>query len=768
MSIEFLPLTAVRLLEGDFAKAQRVNLDALLRMDTDRLLAPYRIEAGLAATAEPYGGWEGSGLGGHTAGHVLSALGQAVAGGAGPRTEDMLGRLLQGLREVQIALGTGYLGGVQRGQELWEELARGEINASPFELNGRWVPLYNLHKTLAGLIDVGEHVPSGEADALLDGLGQWWLAAAERLDQDALERILTTEFGGFTESFARLALLRRDQRYLRLSMRFVRQELLDKVLALAGELDSEGDQLAGMHANTQVSVVVGYATIARAARSLGVEDSRSARIGAAARTFFEDVVYRRSTALGGHGVREHFHRRDDFTPMFLTREGPESCNTYNMVKLAGELYLLSEEERYLDYLDVTQCSHVLSTQHPEHGGLVYFTAHRPGHYRVYSPEQDGFWCCMGSGFEAHARHGAHVYAAKGDQLHITWLLASVVRWEARGVVVSIDSDWPRGTSARIRVEAREPVEFTLAIRKPPWAVALEARLADGTQLEDDGASWGRLRRRWEGIEVLVLTFERELRMVPAPDGSAWAWIQHGPTVLAEEIPEAGLQCRATGARTAHIASGQLRPLGETPVLIPTALDAEQLEEGALAIRAAYGQRIQLKPLHRIHDARYRISWPVAHSPAHVEAVLAGLEELDRASTALEARMVDGITFGEQQPELDHEVTSPQAERGITADGQQWLRPTGPLSLLLRDWQGVAQSLRIEWLPDHGDAAFTLGPEAAEACAIVVEAGTSGVCEMPFTTHAQTETRLALAPVEGRAMPRLSRLLLLTDAADGLD
>jgi uncharacterized protein len=765
MSIEFQPLAAVRLRPGTFAEAQRVNLEALLRLDTERLLVPYRREAGIATTAGPYGGWEASGLGGHTAGHVLSALALAVAGGADFRAVSMLGTMISGLREVQLAAGTGYLGGVQGGQELWEELAQGVIDASPFDLNGRWVPLYNLHKTLAGLIDVAEQLPSEEADVLLDELGKWWLATAARLDQAALERILVTEFGGFTESFARLAILRRDERYLRLAKRFVRQELLDRVLKLSCE--DEEDQLAGLHANTQIPVVVGYATIERAARVLGVTDSETVRIGTAARAFFEDVAYRRSTALGGHGVREHFHPRDDFTSMFLTREGPESCNTYNMVKLAAELYLLSGETRYLAYLELAQCSHVLSTQHPEHGGLVYFTSHRPGHYRVYSPEQDGFWCCMGSGYEAHARHPAHVYATQGDELRITWLLASEVNWTDHGAVISIESDLPQGTAARIQVSVLQPRQFTLAIRIPPWAAKAEARLADGTRMDDDGEGWWRLRRSWDGTEAIDVSFEPTVRLVPAPDGSAWAWIQHGPTVYAQEIQDPALQYRATGARTAHIASGQLRPLTETPILIPSALEAEPMDDGTLAIRAADGQRIMLKPLHRIHDARYRLSWPVAEAPGQVEAVQAAVEALDRASTALEARVVDGVTFGEQQPELDHEVASPGAERGTTVDGKRWLRPTGPLSLLLRDWTVIAQSIRIEWLPGDGDMGFTVSSGSGEGGSVVVYAGSSGVWEMPFNTHGRSETRMVLATISGHPMPRLCRLLLLTDAADGL-
>jgi DUF1680 family protein len=47
VTFDYRPLSQIRLREGRFAEAQRVNRKALLRQDTDRLLAPFRLEAGL-------------------------------------------------------------------------------------------------------------------------------------------------------------------------------------------------------------------------------------------------------------------------------------------------------------------------------------------------------------------------------------------------------------------------------------------------------------------------------------------------------------------------------------------------------------------------------------------------------------------------------------------------------------------------------------------------------------------------------------------------
>ena len=62
------------------------------------------------------------------------------------------------------------------------------------------------------------------------------------------------------------------------------------------------------------------------------------------------------------------------------------------------LYATSADKKYIDY-ERALYNHILSTQHPETGGLVYFTQMRPGHYRVYSQPHTSMWCCVGSGIE---------------------------------------------------------------------------------------------------------------------------------------------------------------------------------------------------------------------------------------------------------------------------------------------------------------------------------------------------------------------------------
>ena len=137
---------------GPFSLAVEANRSYILALDPDRLLAPFRREAGLPPKAQPYGNWESGGLDGHTAGHYLSALASMIASGEDTPDGQLRQRLETIVDELQVsqnAFGDGYVGGVPGSRELWTAVAGGDIQA----INRKWVPWYNVHKTFAGLRD---------------------------------------------------------------------------------------------------------------------------------------------------------------------------------------------------------------------------------------------------------------------------------------------------------------------------------------------------------------------------------------------------------------------------------------------------------------------------------------------------------------------------------------------------------------------------------------------------------------------------------------
>ena len=177
------PLNSVRLLDGPFSVLVAANRDYLLALDPDRLLAPFRREAGLEPRKPSYGNWESGGLDGHTAGHYLSALATMIASGDDTPEGELKRRLdymIAEMEQCQKASGDGYLGGVPGSRELWKAVAAGRVEA----VNRKWVPWYNLHKTYAGLRDAYLDAANSQARDILvrchDGLNAAPLSATLR------------------------------------------------------------------------------------------------------------------------------------------------------------------------------------------------------------------------------------------------------------------------------------------------------------------------------------------------------------------------------------------------------------------------------------------------------------------------------------------------------------------------------------------------------------------------------------------------------------
>src|SRR5688572_6723476 len=108
---KIFPLQSVRLDDGPFLHAQKVNRGYILSLDEDRLLYPFYREAGIAPPAESYGNWESSGLDGHTAGHYLSALALLYASTHDEEVKKRLDKMVNELGRCQAKNSRGYVGG---------------------------------------------------------------------------------------------------------------------------------------------------------------------------------------------------------------------------------------------------------------------------------------------------------------------------------------------------------------------------------------------------------------------------------------------------------------------------------------------------------------------------------------------------------------------------------------------------------------------------------------------------------------------------------
>lgn len=695
------PLSAVRITDGPFKHALDLNTETLLKYDPDRFLAPYLKVANLPAAASNYGNWESDGLDGHTGGHFLSALAIHYAATGRQELKDRLDHMLAILKKCQQAnsqkfpdWAVGYLGGVPKSDSLWPQIKRGNIS----DIWDYWVPWYNVHKMYVGLRDAWLYANSEEAKKMFLQFCDWALSIVANLSDTQMEEMLRQEYGGMNEVMADAFQMTGDRKYLLAARRFSQKALLNPL--------SQGvDSLDNLHANTQVPKVIGFQRIAELSGDKDYENAGS--------FFWETVVQNRSLAFGGNSRREFFPATSAYTDFIRVAEGPESCNTYNMLKLTRGLFRQNPSAGYVDFFERALYNHILSTQHPEHGGYVYFTPARPRHYRVYSAPNEAMWCCVGTGLENHGKYGEFIYTHQRDSLFINLFVPSELSWEKAGIRIEQDTKFPYEASTRFRISGRSKKPLTLLIRHPSWVADNKLKIVvngeDG-KIKSASGTYIAIKSYWNDGDEIHVELPMRTRLEKLNNVPDYYAFMHGPVLLAARTPEKDIPYWVAGkGRWEHIAHGKMLPLNEAPVMVEPdinviadkliPIEGEDLHFRISKINTlnANPEELILEPFYGLHDSRYMMYWSML-TPGRYKGILDSLALEEEKMLDLESRTVDYVQPGQQQPEADHFMEAEKSGSGVHMD-EFWrdarndgyfsyeLRTKGEtsLNLLLRFW-----------------------------------------------------------------------------------
>lgn len=742
MAAERFPLADVRLGAGPFLEAQSTNRNYLMALDPDKLLAPFLREAGLPLKEASYGNWESSGLDGHMGGHYLSALSLMYASTGDAEVLERLNYVVAQLQRCQQANGNGYLGGIPAGSEAWQQVAAGTIKADNFSVNGKWVPWYNLHKLYAGLRDAYQYGGNQQARSMLINLSDWALKLTAALSAEQMETMLRSEHGGMNEVFADVYQMTGDKKYLTLALRFSHQAVLLP-------LERKQDQLTGLHANTQIPKVIGFERIGAL--------TGDAKYHEAAEFFWRTVHDNRTVAIGGNSVKEHFHSDKDFSSMINEVEGPETCNTYNMLRLSEMLFRRDPSARYGDYIERALFNHILSSQHPDTGGFVYFTPMRPNHYRVYSQVDKAMWCCVGSGIESQSKYGEFIYAHDGDALYVNLFASSTLNWREKNLRITQTTLFPDADTSRLTVDGAG--KFTLKLRYPAWVKsgAMQVRV-NGKMVQSDALPGGyvSIARQWSRGDRVDIKVPMSTTLEQMPDKSNYYAVLRGPIVLAAKtrlFADEKLNVYADDSRMGHIASGPVCPLEAAPLFVsdtrdfvrkfkpvpgqPMTFTAPGLIQGKDAAS------LRLIPFFRLHDSRYMIYWPYS-TPAALASTRAATGQAEADRLALDARTIDQVAPGEQQPESDHGFQAEGGEAGIN-HGRHWRHASGWFSYVLNDKKQEAKVLQLTFADSDAGRRFDvlINGKKVETIELGRGAGVAGQATLPATGFYTRE--LAIPP-----------------------
>ena len=657
------PIGDVTLLDGPLKKARDLNIKTLLQYDCDRLLAPYLKEAGLTPKAKAYPNWDG--LDGHVGGHYLTAMAMNAATGndeCRQRMEYMISEL-QACADANVKnhteWGKGYVGGMPNSERIWSTFKKGDFGT----YFGSWAPFYNLHKMYAGLRDAWVYCGNEQAKRLFLGFCDWVIDLTSGLSDEQMERMLGNEHGGMNEVLADAYALTGEKKYLDVACRFSHRRLLTP-------MSQRQDCLDNMHANTQVPKAVGFERIS--------ELSGDEVYHNAADFFWDIVTGERSLAFGGNSRREHFPSKEACMDFINDIDGPETCNTNNMLKLTEFLHRRNPEARFADYYELATFNHILSSQHPEHGGYVYFTPARPRHYRNYSAPNEAMWCCVGTGMENHGKYGQFIYTHKGDALFVNLFVASELNWKEKGLVLRQETGFPYAETSKMIV-AQGKGQFALHVRYPGWVKPGEFSVkvnGQSVNMITGPSSYVIIDRKWKKGDVVDIAFPMHNSIKYLPNEPQYIALRHGPILLAMKTGTEDLaHLIADDSRFGQYAGGKKLPINEAPILINNHIEriAEQLQEVpgkplhfTLSTKMENAIHNELQPFFEVHDSRYMIYW-LALSESHYKEYLAGLAKAEQERQALEARTVDKVQPGEQQPETDHKMETDRSQVGNTND-----------------------------------------------------------------------------------------------------
>ncbi len=743
------PLSAIELLDGPFLTARKLTSDYLLSLDPDRLLAGFRINSGLEPEADIYGGWESMGLAGHSVGHFLTAISQEYSRSGDERFYAKASAVVSGLIQCQESRGDGFLSafrgpnGFDRASldQTWQEISQGSLTSGGFDLNGMWAPWYVHHKILVGLMDAWRlcRISLGLKAAVK--FAEWAVEITKDLSDEQWQTMLNCEYGGMNEALADLYTLTYDERFLSLARKFYDHKVLDAL--------KEGrDELAAKHANTQIPKVLG---LARLYEVEGRAEDRNAAL-----FFWNRVISHHTYVIGGSSNGEYFGPPDQISTR-LSSNTCETCCTYNMLRLAKQLFSWSPSADLAESSERAYLNHILASQHPEKGGYTYFVPLASGSHRTFSDPLDSFTCCHGTGMETHSKHGELAYFHKGAQkLWVNFFLPSRLTWKEAGVTLVQASSQPFGGDISIEIEEGK-ADFSLLIRHPQWIKApLEIKINGITAAtSDQPSSYVSIERTWQKGDLVEFSMPFELEEAAAPDNPRKSALLYGPLVLTADLGPID------------------EPAPWSPVLINQegSLSSWIIQDGESFGRftipaASRPDSLNLRPFYdhcQNRTAVYFDKFTLAEWEAK-EAEYRSAEEKERL---LKSMTVDSCTLGEMQPERDHSLTCEKNDvREVNGRGIRTPLTGGWMEINLKVDSGVENRLVLNlWGNDRTQPRFALLIDGVEISSLDLADHPLNVffnleVKVPAAlTQTKDEVRLRLEARDERPGPTLAAIMM---------
>lgn len=501
--------------------------------------------------------------------------------------------IINGLAEVQNVL-------LKNGQN-------GYLSAYPENLINRniagqrvWAPWYTLHKIYAGLIDQYLYCDNEQALDIVTKTAKWAYDKLLPLTEEQRQLMIRNEFGGVNESFYNLYSITGDPDHKKLAEFFYHNAVIDP-------LAEKEDSLHFKHANTFIPKIIGEAR--------NYELHANQRSKDIATFFWQTVIDHQTYCTGGNSHKEKFIQPDKISE-YLTGYTQETCNTNNMLKLTRHLFCWDTDAKYADFYERALYNHILGQQDPQSGMVAYFLPLLPGAHKVYSTPDQSFWCCVGTGFENHAKYNEAIYYRTENGLYVNLFIPSELNWHKKGLKVRQQTNFPDDGNVKLIISVDKEIKMPIYLRYPSWTKNVEVKVnGKKVNIKQKPSSYIPIDRTWKDGDIVEINYPMALQICEANDNPEKFAITYGPLVLAGVMGTEGIAAPAPFSNPA-LHNDYYTYDYKVPANMKTGLklDKKNLNryirpsDNEKLVFNVTNKNIRLEPIHKIHRQRYVVYW----------------------------------------------------------------------------------------------------------------------------------------------------------------
>lgn len=411
--------------------------------------------------------------------------------------------------------------------------------------NQVWAPYYTLHKILAGLIDIYEINGNEKALTVAKGMADWVYARLSQLPKETLVDIWNTyiagEFGGMNETMAHLYRITGKSDYLKTAQLFDNIDMFFGDVELTHGLAKNVDTFRGLHANQHIPQVVGSIVM--------YDVSNLPEYYKVADNFWYKAVNDYMYSIGGVAGARNPANAEVFTaePATLYENGfasggqNETCATYNLLKLTGNLFLFDQRAEYMDYYERGLYNHILASVAENTPANTYHVPLNPGAIKQFgNPSMTGFTCCNGTAIESSTKLQNAIYFKSKDNkaVYVNLYVPSTLHWNERELIITQNTSFPKQDYTELSIDGHG--KFDIHLRVPGWATKGFFVTINGKEQKIDAkpGTYLKLTRNWKNGDKIGLRMPFQFRLDPVMDQQNVASLFYGPVLLAAQETEA--------------------------------------------------------------------------------------------------------------------------------------------------------------------------------------------------------------------------------------